>query len=160
MNWSPAFARQAVSDLDARETLIADRSLPSCHALHYLQMACEKVCKAAMIAGGVDPNEVKRSHAHISNQLPTLVKLHMSRRARRIPRDNWIVRAARPLARKIELLSPSVGDSPQNCEYPWKSADGSIIPPADYNFEFDALFERAGITTLKVVREIAIELQK
>ena len=36
----------------------ADRSLPACHSLHFLQMACEKLCKASMLSAGRDPMEV------------------------------------------------------------------------------------------------------
>ncbi|HSU66193.1 MAG TPA: hypothetical protein VLJ39_04960, partial [Tepidisphaeraceae bacterium] len=100
MNWVQAFARQAASDLDAREALAASRSLPACHALHYLQMACEKLCKASMIAGGHDPADVQRSHASIAKHLPTIVKLYMSREAGKLPRNNWIVQMIRPLARQ------------------------------------------------------------
>lgn len=87
----------------------------------------------------------------------------MSREAGRLPRDNWIVRAVRPLSRKIELLNPAVkdgGSSPQNCEYPWLAPDGSVIAPADHKFEFAMLFEPAGVTLLKTIRQAAMELQK
>lgn len=163
MNWTQAFARQAASDLDARELLVADSSLPSCHSLHLLQMACEKLCKASMISTGSDPIEVQRSHAYIAKHLPTIARLYMSREAGRLPRDNWIVHAIRPLARKIELLSPAVRDggrSPQNCEYPWAAADGSVTAPADHKFDFSMLFESAGVALLKIIRQAAIELQK
>jgi hypothetical protein len=163
MNWAQAYARQAASDLDAREVLAADQSLPACHALHLLQMACEKLCKASMISTGSDPMEVQRSHAFIAKHLPTIVRLYMSREAGRLPRNNWIVDAIRPLARKIELLSPAVkagGRSPQNCEYPWIASDGSVRAPADHPFEFSILFDKAGVALLKIVRQAAADLQK
>lgn len=162
MNWIQAFARQAASDLQARDLLAATAALPQCHSLQHLQMACEKICKAAMIAADTDPLEVQRSHAHIAKQLPNLVKLYMSREAGRLPRDNWVVRAIRPLARKIELLNPAVRDggrSPQNCEYPWERGDGSIIAPADHSFDFSILFEPAGTTLLKILHQLAAELR-
>lgn len=163
MNWVQAFARQAESDLDAREVLITDSTLPVCHSLHFLQMACEKLCKASMISTGSDPAAIQRSHAAIAKHLPTIVRLYMSLEAGRLPRDNWIIEAIRPLARKIEPLSPAVkggGRSPQNCEYPWVAADGTIRTPADHHFEFSILFEKAGVTLLKIMRRAAIELQK
>ena len=70
-----------------------------------------------MISAGTDPMEVQRSHASIAKHLPTIVRLYMSREAGRLTRENWIVDAIRPLARKIELLNPAVKDggrSPQN----------------------------------------------
>ena len=163
MNWTQAFARQAESDLDAREVLAADPSLPTCHTLHYLQMACEKLCKASMIASGADPMEVQRSHASVAKHLPTIVKLYMSREAGRLPRENWIVSAIRPLARKIELLSPAVKDggrSPQNSEYPWLAPDGSVTAPADHPFQFNILFDPAGVALLKIIRRVAFELRQ
>ena len=116
-----------------------------------------------MISTGSDPMEVQRSHAYIAKYLPTIVRLFMSREAGRLPRDNWIVDAIRPLARKIELLNPAVKDggrSPQNCEYPWLAQDGSAMAPADHKFDFSMLFDRAGIALLKIIRQAAIELQK
>jgi len=163
MNWTQAFARQAASDLAARHVLAAEGTLPSCHALHFLQMGCEKLCKASMISAGRDPIEVQRSHASIAKHLPTIVRVYMSREAGRLPRDNWMVDAIRPLARKIELLSPAVrggGRSPENCEYPWVAPDGSITAPADHPFEFSILFEKAGVALLKIIHQAAIDLQR
>jgi hypothetical protein len=163
MNWSQAFARQAASDLDAREILAANTALPACHSLHFLQMACEKLCKASLISAGSAPAEVQRSHAYIAKHLPTIVRLYMSREAGRLPRDNWIVDAIRPLARKIELLNPAVKDggrSPQNCEYPWAAQDGSVTAPADHKFDLSLVFDRAGVALLKIIRQVAMEMQK
>ena len=163
MNWAQAFARQAASDLDAWEALVAVRSRSACHSLHFLQMACEKLCKASMIFSGSDPVAVQRSHAYVAKHLPNIVKVFMSRQAGRPQRDNWIVDAIRPLARKIELLPPSVRDggrSPQNCEHPWLAQGGSVTAPADHKFDFSLLFDRAGVALLKIIRQAAIELQK
>ena len=115
-----------------------------------------------MIASGANPLFVQRSHAHIAKQLPMLVQISTSHNAGRKSRDNWIVRAIGPLARKIELLNPAVQDggrSPHNCEYPWPAPDGKIIAPADHKFEFSELFDPAGVTLLKVMRRVAAELQ-
>ena len=45
-DWASAFLRQGASDLTVHELLAARDELPLCHALHYLQMACEKIAKA------------------------------------------------------------------------------------------------------------------
>jgi hypothetical protein len=161
VNWAQAFARQAASDLRARDVIIGDKTLPQCHSLHYLQMACEKICKASMIAGGVNPNDLQTSHAYIAKQLPNIVHVYLGRDGRGT--SSWVVDAIRPLARKIELLNPAVRDggrSPQNCEYPWAKADGSVVAPADYKFEFREMFEPAGVMLLKIIRQLAEELQK
>ena len=49
--WATAFLRQGRSYLQVYDLLIAQPELeiPRCHALHYLQMACEKIAKAYRI---------------------------------------------------------------------------------------------------------------
>jgi hypothetical protein len=51
--WADAFLRQARSDLAVYHLLSgrSERDIPRCHALHYLQMACEKIAKAYRIRG-------------------------------------------------------------------------------------------------------------
>ncbi|MGA6980922.1 MAG: hypothetical protein WCC95_04355 [Candidatus Sulfotelmatobacter sp.] len=44
-DWARAYAKQALSDLDAREKL-ESAGVHKCHRLHFLQMAAEKLCKA------------------------------------------------------------------------------------------------------------------
>lgn len=164
MNWVQAFARQAESDLNAREILVLQAGLPACHALHHLQMACEKICKASMIASGTPPLTVQESHAYIAKQLPIIFRQYLNKSSGGKSRNNWIARAVPSLARKIELLSPSVRDggrSPQNCEYPWLAADGiSVVAPSDHRFDFSELFEPAGTTLLKVLRSACEDLQR
>jgi hypothetical protein len=72
MNWVQAFARQAKSDLNAREVLLLESTLPACHSLHFLQMACEKLCKASLIKAGADPEDLQASHAYIAKHLPII----------------------------------------------------------------------------------------
>jgi hypothetical protein len=55
--FADAFYRQAWSDWQAYKLLAEADGLPRCHALHYLQMACEKLAKAYRLrdtAGDVD----------------------------------------------------------------------------------------------------------
>lgn len=62
--------------------------------------------------------------------------------------------AIRKLARKIELLAPAVragGAVPANCEYPWVGPDGNVRGPAEYNFQFELLYETAGRHLLKAL---------
>lgn len=161
MTWAFAYAIQARSDLEARETLLRNDKLPECHQLHFLQMACEKLCKAHLIAGGADARELQKSHAYVAKQLPIIVRLLLAREAGRLPRDTWIISAIRVLARRIELLAPSVdhgGRVPANSEYPWERPDGQIVAPARHNFEFSLLRHKAGITLLKVLRVAIDEL--
>jgi hypothetical protein len=56
-DWVEAFAEQGKSDLIVYEILRnsernSNLDVPSCHRLHYLQMATEKIAKAYQVAGG------------------------------------------------------------------------------------------------------------
>jgi hypothetical protein len=105
----------------------------------------------------------KALDVRLAKHLPAVVKLYLSREAGRIPGDNWVVSAIRPLARKIELLNPDIKDggrSPQNREYPWIAADGSVKPPADHPCQFNILFEKAGVSLMKILRQAAVDLQQ
>ena len=51
--WRIAYAKQALADLHAREKLLEHSELPDCQQLHFLQMACEKLCKAYLCGQGV-----------------------------------------------------------------------------------------------------------
>lgn len=161
MKWDTAYALQARSDLEAREHLATSSRLPECHELHYVQMACEKLCKAYLARRGSAPKVLRTSHAYIAKTLPVIVRQALSREAGRLPKDTWVVNAVRTLARQIELLAPSVDDPggvPANCEYPWVSQIGEIIVPAEHNFGLSLLREKAGMTLLKVLRSTIDEL--
>jgi len=76
--WSNAFLLQARADFQTYISLGESSSLkqgwhaPACHRLHFLQMACEKLCKAHLLRAGAKPQDVQRSHTYISGQLPTI----------------------------------------------------------------------------------------
>jgi hypothetical protein len=160
--WRVAYARQARADLQARDQLLADPTLPESQQLHFLQMACEKLCKAHLCAHGVDPDVLRRSHAFISVHLPTIALQQFARKSDgRRGAGSWVIAAIRSLARRIELLAPSVDDGgriPANCEYPWVAPDGSVRAPCDHHFAIDLLYDRAGRHLLKVVHTAITEL--
>jgi hypothetical protein len=162
--WRIAFAKQAMADLQAREKLLEHPDLPDCQQLHFLQMTCEKLCKAHLCGQGVDPEILRSSHAYISRTLPIIARQQFAQETRKMHTDRtWVIQAIRALARKIELLAPAVNDAgrqPANCEYPWVGADGAIRVPAEYNFALDLLYEQAGRHLLKVLYTAAEELTR
>ncbi len=134
-NWSRAYARQVISDLQVREMLI-EQGAELCHRLHFLQMASEKVCKAHLSAGS-DNQDVRHSHAYIAAVIPVLARQFYSRRNLRSPLSHWQVVQLRRLANEVELLAPAcdAGESrPDNSEYPWLDAQGEIQTPCEYRF--------------------------
>jgi hypothetical protein len=161
MNWAAAYARQAKSDLDAREQLLRDDRPPACHQLHFLQMAAEKLCKAHLSARGQPQDVLEASHAFVAGPLPVIVRQIIARDAQRLQRDTWVLKAVRKLCRQIELLHPQVDDNqrvPSNAVYPWRGPDGHVIAPRDHPFELTLLREKAGATLLKIMTAVADEL--
>ena len=132
--WARSYARQALSDLDARE-ILARAGANKCHRLHFLQMAAEKACKAHLIiANGHD--KVRKSHAYVAKNLPILAKQFYSASTR--PKQAaWQVSEVKRMAREIELLAPACdhGDLRRdNTEYPWDDGSGRICTPSEYSF--------------------------
>jgi hypothetical protein len=57
-----AFLEQARSDWNAYQKT-QDPAWPSCHQLHFLQMATEKLSKALLIGGELSLERATQSHA-------------------------------------------------------------------------------------------------
>ena len=75
-DWARGYAKQAISDLAARE-ILARANADKCHRLHFLQMAAEKVCKAYLVAQN-GHEKVRRTHAYIARNLPIYRKTFLS----------------------------------------------------------------------------------
>lgn len=161
--WSEAFLDQARADFETFCQLAASASLakgwhaPACHRLHFLQMACEKLCKAHLLRAGARPDDVRRSHAHIAGQLPTIFNQYYAEAiVSRSKIPSHVMQSVRKLAREIELLAPAVDDGggrPDNCEYPWLNSSGHVTTPRTYAFPCqDLLQQNVGTTLLKVLR--------
>lgn len=160
--WRVAYAKQAKADLQARQRLLEHPKIPECQQLHFLQMACEKVCKSYLCGLGSDPQSLQGSHAYIARVLPIVARQRFVFQSRREKQDHsWILAAIRKLARKIELLAPAVlegGAVPANCEYPWIGPDGRLRIPAEHNFQIDLLHEPGGRHLVKALYAIVEEL--
>lgn len=60
--WAEAYLEQARTDWQMWQ-VIRNQKLPDCHALHYLQMTCEKLGKAFLITGrSITPGQAQNSH--------------------------------------------------------------------------------------------------
>jgi hypothetical protein len=159
--WSIGYARQARADLGTWAELEFS-TLPDCQRLHFLQMACEKLSKAHLCAGGTDPRTLQSSHGYIARQLPLIVRrqLESDRMKPGLIRD--VVMATRAIAREIELLAPAIDDGgrrPDNSEYPWEDDTGRLWVPADYTFPIEFLLQqRHGRTILKIIRRAVYDL--
>ena len=72
--WAVGYARQAGADFATYLELQGNSSIPQCHKLQFLQMACEKLVKAHLIAGGTDPKTLQTSHAYVAGTLPVVIR--------------------------------------------------------------------------------------
>ena len=153
------FYRQARADFGTFLRLEHDGEIPTCHRLHYLQMACEKLAKAYQFRSR-RPNEqdLLSRHAQIEHALPLIVR-EVYRRASPASKNlGRLLIKLEHLARQLDLLSPSVDDGgrrPDNCEYPWESGDMVVIP-AEYEFPSMQLLhgDPAGRTLLNKILPI------
>jgi len=152
-DWVKAFGRQADADFRTWQAFDGQRSVPKCHGLLFLQMACEKLCKAHLISGGASPG---KRHAFIAKHLPVIVKREIVSRRRDVKGMGGVLEAARHLAREIELLNPAVDRDarrPDNCEYPWEDDSGVVRSPLDWTFYPSRLLTAPnGRTLLKLMR--------
>ncbi|HTL28414.1 MAG TPA: hypothetical protein VL282_04315, partial [Tepidisphaeraceae bacterium] len=83
-------------------------ALPHCHEFHFLQMACEKICKAHLMAKpGADALELQKKHAYISTTLPLIARAWLARQHQHRQRETHVVTRIRKLSEKIDRLAPA-----------------------------------------------------
>jgi len=154
--WADAFAEQARSDWDVYRLLAAHPTTPACHALHYLQMACEKVAKAYRCRDtATDLGDLLGRHVGFSKFLGAFLLSPSVRKSYRgrAGQLEALRRTARQLAGEVEKLAPAIDPiaRPQNAEYPW-AVDGEVITPCRYDYPSLSLLQHAGGRTfLKLV---------
>ena len=132
-----AFAAQGRSDWDVYKYLsaLAKPSFPQCHALHYLQMATEKIAKAYRVRDtAADVDELVKHHAgfvEFINQFFRSETIRAEYRGQDAALET-LQRNATTLAREIQRLAPAADRlaSPENAEYPWERDDAILIPCA------------------------------
>jgi hypothetical protein len=134
-DWSRAYAKQALSDLDAREKLTL-AGAHKCHRLHFLQMAAEKICKAHLTKVNGHEN-IRKTHAYVKRNLPIIARQFYTRMNDENRMAQWEVHQIEQLAGEIELLAPACDDGGtrlDNSEYPWEDGHGDVQIPSEHNF--------------------------
>jgi hypothetical protein len=159
--WAAAFAMQAQSDWTVHKLLAADKTLPRCHALHYLQMATEKLAKAYRYRDTMDEPFGHVVFAKFINGflLSPAIKSEYRNRDAHLQE---LRKNARNLAREIEKLAPAVDrtSSPQNAEYPWSQGD-DIVTPCQYGYpSLSLLQEPGGRAFLKLVERLMLDFKR
>ena len=139
--WRTAFIAQGESDLKVFHLLRHDAGVEHCHALHYLQMAAEKVAKGLNCRDEFTrPEEthfalvrwIRHAKANPYARLMTLCGVSTRSQFRAY------LHGLHGFAETIELLAPAVArqrGKEQNAEYPWLDAKASTVRyPAVYPF--------------------------
>lgn len=155
-DWARGYARQADADFRTWQSLQTDANVPECHRLLFLQMACEKLCKAHLITAGSPPESLQSSHGYIAKPLPLIVIQEIVSLRKDVRGMQGVLRDARYLAGEIEVLNPAVdrdGRRRDNCEYPWEDPGENVRSPLDWTFHPSGLLTApSGRTFLKLVR--------
>jgi hypothetical protein len=157
--WTAAYARQAEADLNTYDALTRIQALdriPDCHVLQFLQMACEKLVKAALCCDPIDPKSLQKSHDYVAKTLPVVFKHNLALLGYRSRKDaQGFQELTRHLAQEINLLAPAVkrvGKRPDNCEYPWEDGTGKLHTPLTHSFSVSQLlFQKHGPAFLRML---------
>lgn len=151
--WATAYAQQAASDFRVFRRLSELRAedpqkMESCHVLHFLQMACEKIAKAYRFRDTDTSEEhLTSDHVAFSRFITAFLKSEHIRLRYTGKREQLqqLQKVGRKLAREIELLAPAVDrkNTPCNAEYPWPDGD-ELVVPCEYSFPNLSLLETPG----------------
>jgi hypothetical protein len=155
--WARGYARQA--DADFRTFMTLQQHLPSvpeCHKLQFLQMACEKLVKAHLCGDKTDPASLQKRHAFVATGLPVVLRQQATFVGFGGANAKQVLQRAKHLSQEIDVLAPAVkrgGKRPDNCEYPWEDEDGKLHAPLDWAFyPTQLLLLPSGPAFLKLVR--------
>lgn len=140
-------------------------SVPFCHQLHYLQMACEKIAKAYRFRDtATREDKLTSSHVALTSFIESLLSSTLVKKDYK-GRDAQLTQVRkdiRNIAREIEKLAPAVDkeQSPSNAEYPWESGKHIVIP-CQYSYpNLSSLRDENGRHFLKLIKEAILKFDK
>jgi hypothetical protein len=154
--WARGYARQAHADFQSWQALESDQTAQPCHRMLFLQMACEKLCKARLIEAGTPPQALQTSHGYVANPLPVVIRAQLEFMGHNLRSKTGFLLFTRHLASEIEVMNPAMdrgGQRPDNCEYPWEDGGQLLHSPLDWVFSpLQLLRGPFGPTFVKVLR--------
>ena len=155
-DWAKGYARQSLADFDTWQALERIRETPVCHRMLFLQMTCEKICKAMLIHyDNLPVSTLQNSHGYIAKHLPLLIRRQLEVVEASTKLTSEVVRFTRQLAGEIEVMNPSIdrgGQRPDNCEYPWQAGQ-VLYSPLDWTFTpNDLLRQPFGTSFIKTLK--------
>jgi len=152
--WSEVFLAQAKSDWRVYEHL-RQTPLPEGHALHYLQMATEKLAKAYLLADLSESQSIRLTHRALTRFLKLCARIQGLQGEMGMTPGQFRahIQQLLPLAFEIEKLAPDLALGGPNPEYPWEMPKGTFHVPADHKFAVSALLNDShGHKLIKLVR--------
>lgn len=165
LEWSKAYAQQGRSDLEVYERLVewskeqTKPQISSCHRLHYLQMASEKIAKAYRLR---DPHDSLSTllTSHVATTEFIRKYLSSPDMKRRYEGKNEqlgeFLKEMKHAASEIEKLAPAVDreKAPHNVEYPW--SDGARISiPCQSRFPIEDLPPTSLPKFVNILKEVS-----
>jgi hypothetical protein len=154
--WARGYARQAHADFQTWQALEGNEDVQPCHRMLFLQMCCEKLCKARLIDGGTPPAALQTSHGYVATPLPIVIRAQLEYMGQDLRARAGLLQFTRQLAAEIEVMNPAVdrnGLRPDNCEYPWEDGLQALHSPLDWNFNpLHMLTWNFGLSFVKVLR--------
>jgi hypothetical protein len=160
--WQLAFLKQARADWEAYQR-IDDPTWPSCHRLHFLQMAAEKLGKALLVAGDMSLERITHTHAAFVKFMRVARKNHNLQKELGMTYSQITAHFNRllPMAYEIEVLAPTLAQDGPNPEYPWRDKSGHILVPVDYSFpQMKQLQSIPGTQLLKYIGHFLRDFEK
>ena len=152
--WAEAYLEQARSDWQLWES-IRKQKVPSCHVLHHLQVTCEKLGKAFLIAGKtMTPQQASASHLAFRRFLQVASRNRTLRSMLKMTpvQLRAHIKTLLPLADEIELITPALAQGGPNVEYPWEGPDKQIYSPVYFEFPvFDNIQQPTGANLIKLI---------
>jgi len=165
--FAEAFAAQGRSDWEVYKYLgaLTQPSFPACHALHYLQMATEKIAKAYRIRDTkADVDQLARHHTGFEEFVNAFFRTPSIKDEFK-GKDGALKTLqanATKLAKEIEKLAPAIDQAvaPENAEYPWER-DGKVYRPCTYGYpSLSVLRESGGRATMNIVERAFRDFEK
>ncbi len=156
VEWARGYARQAQADFHTWQALEENEDVHPCHRMLFLQMTCEKLCKARLIDEGTPPAALQTSQGYVANPLPVVIRAQLEFMGQNLRAKMGLLKFTRHLAAEIEVMNPAVdrnGQRPDNCEYPWEDAAFVLHSPLDWGFNAMRLLrDRFGPSFVKLLR--------
>lgn len=137
--WGLAYLSQSRSDFKLFLFLSSTEDIETCHALHFLQMATEKLSKGVMLLNGNKTlADISSTHSVLVDMMKLLDKnrdISKMLGFSKTDRMREYIKGLIPEADRIEKSAPALSQNGVNTEYPWLAPNRTVIAPADYEFQ-------------------------